>query len=126
MNRGTALKWADHLEKFDAIAGYDNSVLSFHGPDGLLWISPVGVLADFLDPEAWRHEYRFHGSREWHGEIIKIPESCQSFLSLFWASLRNSAAGTSRCCSEPPLSACCHCAEIAVFRQAALQSLILR
>lgn len=44
----------------------------------------------------------------------------------FWASLRNSAAGTSRCCSEPPLSACCHCAEIAVFRQAALQSLILR
>ena len=75
MNRGTALKWADHLEKFGAIAGYDNSVLSFHGPDGLLWISPVGVLADFLDPEAWRHEYRFHGSREWHGEIIKIPES---------------------------------------------------
>lgn len=69
MNRGTALKWAERLETTAAV--YDNSQLAFK-VDDVEYKSPLGVLADFLDPEGWeKHPILGY---QWHGEVFKIPE----------------------------------------------------
>lgn len=70
MNRGTALKWADKLEVCQDL--YDNSQFSFE-VDGQTHSSPLGVLADFLDPSGWATSWG-QVSRLWHGEQFKLPD----------------------------------------------------
>lgn len=50
MKRGSALKWAEALDK--ANVEYDNSQLGFTVND-VTYASPLGVLANFLDPNGW-------------------------------------------------------------------------
>lgn len=70
MNRGTALKWADRLES--GSYRFDAAQLRIDAPEGLVHC-PLGVLADFLDPDGWA--VAWDGvSGLWHGSQFGIPE----------------------------------------------------
>lgn len=73
MNRGTALKWADALETTQV--GYDSAQLGYIS-EGKRHLCPLGVLADFLDPDGW--EVAHDGvSLLWHGEQFQLPKSAR-------------------------------------------------
>ena len=68
MNRGTALKWADRLES--GCYSFDRSQLRI-SCRGRRVYCPLGVLADFLDPDGWAMAWDGM-SGLWHGEQFKI------------------------------------------------------
>lgn len=71
MNRGSALKWIDQLNKTDWI--YEPSQLRYES-EGSTYGNVFGVLANFLDPTAWKLAWD-EVSYIWNGsQFILSPE----------------------------------------------------
>lgn len=64
MNRGTALKWIEQI-KSDRYR-FGNGQMRYEDQ-----FDPLGVLADFLDPNGWEEAYIGYS---WHGEVFKLPK----------------------------------------------------
>lgn len=70
MNKGTAKKWIECLKECEYL--FDNTQLGFvDGVTGLYYMSPLGVLCEFLDPGGFIDK---DFGREWHGELFTLPE----------------------------------------------------
>lgn len=71
MNRGTAMKWIERLEACEH--QYDNSQLGFvDHSDGSFYMSPLGVLCEFLDPDGITVS---SGDIQWQAETFVVPAS---------------------------------------------------
>lgn len=67
MNRGTALKWLDILKS--GRYEFGNGQMRYENQ-----FDPLGVLADFLDPDAWKSEFIGYS---WNGETFKLPDEAR-------------------------------------------------
>lgn len=82
MNRGTALKWIKSLKELPSDIAYDNSQIGFRViNEGVerTYMSPIGVLCNFLDPNGFELTSVFRGDDSvsymyWHGELFVLPE----------------------------------------------------
>ena len=71
MNKGTAIKWMERLRESEHL--FDNTQLGFVDyRTGLHFMSPLGVLCEFLDPTGFVDK---DFGREWHGEMFTLPET---------------------------------------------------
>jgi hypothetical protein len=69
MQRGTDLKWIDAVKSQSGPIGHGH--LAYRTPDGARHLCAIGVLADTLDPVAWRPSWI---GDSWHGEVYTLPD----------------------------------------------------
>lgn len=75
MNKGSALKWIDHIKtkNYPIASGqlrYD--------VDGIAYFDPLGSLCDFIDPNGWHkvdvQGFGWIGCYAWNGEKFKLHQ----------------------------------------------------